>query len=103
MLLQQPPKQTPNPHEVISVCYIIRMTKTDLCDKNGKPIYVGDIVQHRLSLNSKHGGPKLYRIIQNKKGQVLLADPNTTDNYGHKLEKSILPYITVFDTRNRQI
>lgn len=75
--------------------------QTEFHDKSGNPIYIGDIVQYRLSLNSKHGGPSLLKVVRNKKGEVKLADPRTQDNVGWTLRKNYEQHLTIVDTSER--
>lgn len=76
--------------------------QTEFFDRTGKPLYVGDVVQYRLSLNSKHGGASLLKVVRNKKGVVKLADPRSDDNAGWVLRKNYEQYLTLFDTSGRQ-
>lgn len=77
------------------------LMKTEFSDRSGKPLYVGDIVQHRLSLNSKHGGPVVLRVISTKKG-IKLADARIANpQYGWLLRKPDERYLSLMDTSER--
>lgn len=75
--------------------------KTEFSDRLGRPIYVGDVIQYRLGLNSKHGGPKSYRIIKTKRAvklaDVRLAEPKD----GLLLRKTYERHIVITDTSRR--
>lgn len=77
------------------------MIQTEFLDRSGKPIHVGDIVQYRLSLNSKHAGPSLLRVVQTKSGVVKLADPRSEGNVGWPLRKGYEKYLSIVDTSGR--
>lgn len=76
--------------------------RTEFNDRTGKPIYTGDIVQYRLSLNSKHGGASILKVVRNKKGIVKLTRPDSTENDGKVLRKNYEQYLTIIDTSERQ-
>lgn len=77
--------------------------KTEFNDKSGKPIYTGDIVQWRLGkFGKKSGGPGLFRVIKTKKGIKVVVAHNSND-VGWLLRKNQEEFLTVFDTKDREI
>lgn len=75
--------------------------KTEFSDRLGRPIYVGDVIQYRLGLNSKHGGPVLLRVIKTKRG-IKLADVRLVDpKDGWLLRKTYERNMVVTDTSGR--
>ncbi len=76
------------------------MDKTEFCDRSGKPLHVGDIVQYRLGkFAKKSGGPSLFRIIRTKKG-VGLGDPHADSGAIRLMRKNYEQYITLFERAN---
>ena len=76
--------------------------KTEFCDRSGKPIFTGDIVQYNLGgLAKKSGGPRLFRVIKVKKG-IRLTPAHAPQDNGWAIRKDHEKYLTVFDTRNRE-
>ena len=77
------------------------MSKTEFIDKAGKPIYTGDIVQYRLSLNAKRGGgPWTMQVHKTKKG-IKLVDPETKSG-NLFLRINIVEYISIIYTSQRE-
>lgn len=75
------------------------MTETGFNDRSKKPIYIGDILEYRLSLNSKKGGPTRCTIINTKKGLKLSFDGGLS---GWIMRKSYEQYIAIIDTSRRK-
>lgn len=75
--------------------------KTEFYDKNGKPLYIGDIILYFLS-GIGSGGPAHMKITRNKKGVVRLSAPNNADKNGWILRKTYEKYITLIDTSGRE-
>lgn len=80
---------------------IIIGMKTEFQDRAGNDIYIGDIVQYRLSTLTQ--GPTLLRVVRNKKGVVKLADPRNPENNGMVLRKNYQKYLTIVDKSVREI
>lgn len=77
--------------------------ETDFSDKSGKPIYIGDIVQYRLS-----DAGTLLKVVKTKKG-IKLVNPQCTDGNLNQvyrgsvpLNKSYEKYVSIVDTSERQ-
>lgn len=75
--------------------------KTDFHDRSGKPIYVGDLVQYRLGLNGKSTGPRVMKVVRNKKGVIKLCALSDTNKAGWILRKNYEEYLTIIDTSGR--
>lgn len=76
--------------------------KTEFVDRSGKPIYIGDIVQYRLT-----GGGTLVKVVQTKKG-VKLVDlryeekhPNQAYKGSISMGKQYEKYVSIIDTTAR--
>lgn len=75
-------------------------TDTGIKDKSGKPIRLGDILQHRLGAYAKSpsNGPSLYRVIRfGKHIHVVPAHKETPKYGGTRLTQRFADYTVIID------
>lgn len=73
--------------------------KTEFVDKTGRPIYVGDIIQHRMSGSGKSGAQRL-RVVWFGKNIHVVSESTSVDYGGVRLATLPTEFITVVETKH---